>query len=367
MKLIIYITNEFLKAAGLSALGVIFLILLLDGSDQANFMSTRGIPPIHGFYNSLYRLPDFLLKTLPLIILIGGMVTFIKLSKSLEIIAAKTSGFTFSHILIGPIVMTLSIGLVATGFLNPIASITNSISSQYLISLGITDPTEIQLNNKGIFLRETTDSGYNVIMAEKINNIGTTLYNVKRLEFGAGNIFIKRIQAPTTNLIENAWLMQDATKWETIADNGIKKIIKTNHSKLILKTSITQEQILNSFSDPSMISIWNLPKFISQLQNSGFEARKHLRYLHTELVRPLILVAMLLIACAFTTTITIRRSISVLVVLSLLSGFTLYSFDRLITSLADNNQLPILISSIGPPLSGIFLSLSILIFREEAI
>ena len=81
MKFILYITSDFAKAVVFTSIGIIFLILLLDGSDQANFMSTRGIPPIHGFYHSLYRLPDFLLKTLPLIILISGMVTFIKLSK----------------------------------------------------------------------------------------------------------------------------------------------------------------------------------------------------------------------------------------------------------------------------------------------
>ena len=60
MKLIFYITIEFLKAIGLTAIGIIMLTLLLDGSDQASFMSSRGLPPINGLYNALYRLPDFL-------------------------------------------------------------------------------------------------------------------------------------------------------------------------------------------------------------------------------------------------------------------------------------------------------------------
>ncbi len=109
MKLISYITTQYIKAVSWSAVGIIFLILLLDGSDQANFMSTRGITPIHGLYNSLYRLPDFLLQTLPLIVLVSAMVTFIRLSKSMEIIAAKTSGFTINQILIGPVSITLLI------------------------------------------------------------------------------------------------------------------------------------------------------------------------------------------------------------------------------------------------------------------
>ena len=40
-------------------------------------------------------------------------------------------------------------------------------------------------------------------------------------------------------------------------------------------------------------------------------------------------------------------------------------FDRLVSSLADNHQLPLLISSVGPPLCGIFLSISILMFLED--
>ncbi len=367
MKLISYITTQYLRAVGWSALGIIFLILLLDGSDQANFMSIRGITPIHGLYNSLYRLPDFLLQTLPLIVLISGMVTFIRLSKSLEIVAAKTSGFTIRQILIGPVSMTLLIGIMATAFLNPISSAMNSSSNQYLISLGISNATDIQLNSKGIFLREEFESGHVVIIADKIDSLGTTLYNVRRMELSKDNVFLSRVQAPTSNLIENSWIMKDATSWQIIKQGDTKKIDKSTNTELTFNTSITEEQILNSFSDPRMISIWQLPNFINQLQNSGFDARRHLRYFQTELARPLILISMLLVACAFTTTIKIRKSLSIAIVLCLLTGFSLYSFGRLISSLADNHQLPLIISSIGPPLCGIFISLSILMYREDVI
>lgn len=361
----IYISGEFIRAVFWSSVGIVLLILLLDGSDQANFMSTRGIPPLYGLYNSLFKLPDFLLKTLPLIILISGIITFARLSKSLEIVAAKTSGFKFSNIVFGPVILTLFIGTAATVALNPLASLTNSLSNQYLISLGITKPTEIQVGTDGIFLREIVGQQHIITKADKINSVGTELYNVTRLEFTRENVLIQRIQATTANLKEGSWLMKDTTIWKKFSINGIKKMSKNNLTNLEVDTTITQEQILNSFSDPSMISFWKLPKFIMQLQKSGFEARKHLRYVQTELARPLILLAMLLIGCAFATTTIIRKSISSIIVMSLLSGFGLYSFDRLAATLADNNQLPIFLAAFGPPLCGIFLSLTILIFREE--
>jgi len=283
----------------------------------------------------------------------------------MEIIAAKTSGFTIYKILIGPVSMTLLIGIMATAFLNPISSAMNSSSNQYLISLGISNATEIQLNSKGVFLREEFETGYVVIMADKIDNLGTTLYNAKRLALSKENVFLSRVQAPTSTLIENSWRMKDATSWQIVNQGYTKRIDELTHTELTFDTSITQEQILNSFSDPRTISIWQLPKFINQLQTSGFDAKRHQRYFQTELARPLTLLAMLLIACSFTTTIKIRRSLSITVVLCLLTGFSLYSFGRLISSLADNNQLPLLISSVGPSLCGIFLSISILMFRED--
>ena len=225
----------------------------------------------------------------------------------------------------------------------------------------------IQLNSKGIFLREEFESGHVVIIADKIDSLGTTLYNVRRIELSKDNVFLSRVQAPTSNLIENSWIMKDATSWQIVKQGDTKKIDKSTNTELTFNTSITEEQILNSFSDPRMISIWQLPNFINQLQNSGFDARRHLRYFQTELARPLILISMLLIACAFTTTIKMRKSLSITVVLCLLTGFSLYSFGRLISSLADNHQLPLLISSAGPPLCGIFLSLSILMFREDVV
>ena len=254
---------------------------------------------------------------------------------------------------------------MATAFLNPISSAMNSSSNQYLISLGISNPTDIQLNSKGVFLREEFESGYVVIMADKIDDLGSTLYNAKRLELSKETIFLSRVQSPTATLSENSWIMEDATSWQIIKQGNTKKIDKSTHKQLNFDTSITQEQILNSFSDPRTISIWQLPKFINQLQTSGFDANRHKRYFLTELARPVILLSMLLIACSFTTTIKIRKSLSITVVLCLLTGFSLYSFDRLISSLADNHQLPLLISSVGPPLCGIFLSLSILMFLED--
>ena len=42
-------------------------------------------------------------------------------------------------------------------------------------------------------------------MADKIDSIGTTLYNAKRLALSKENVFLGRVQAPTSTLIEKSW------------------------------------------------------------------------------------------------------------------------------------------------------------------
>src|SRR3546814_12939731 len=59
-----------------------------------------------------------------------------------------------------------------------------------------------------------------------------------------------------------------------------------------LETSLTMEQIRESFASPETLSFWSLPRFIETLEAAGFSAVRHQLHWHTILATPLLLCSM---------------------------------------------------------------------------
>ena len=82
MTLIFYISIRYLRGLMWAFLSVFFLIILIDGSDQINYMSKNGLDPVTALKSTFYRSPSIIIDTIPLIIMIGSLITFIGLSRS---------------------------------------------------------------------------------------------------------------------------------------------------------------------------------------------------------------------------------------------------------------------------------------------
>ena len=162
--------------------------------------------------------------------------------------------------------------------------------------------------------------------------------------------------------------------------NGIKikdvfDIVKTfkakNKSKpiiikqLIIPTSLTNEQITNSFADPRVINIYSIKEFISRLEASGYTATRHKLFFLTELSRPLFFTAMLLIAAMFLLGTESKLSRSIKIFLCLFIGFLLFSIQKIFESYALTEQVPLSIVAFGPSIFAILIFSGILLHIED--
>ena len=135
--------------------------------------------------------------------------------------------------------------------------------------------------------------------------------------------------------------------------------------KLSLSTNLSQDQILNSFSDPRSINFWSIPDFIKKLEISGFSATRHKLFYQNELSRPLFLIAMMLIGATFAMRYTKFNQAGLLILISVLVGFVLFSLERVAITLGEAQQINILLSAYGPPTIGILVSLGLLLHLED--
>ena len=130
-------------------------------------------------------------------------------------------------------------------------------------------------------------------------------------------------------------------------------------------SDLTEDRIRDTFGKPSAISFWDLPAYIRQLEEAGFSARRHAVWYQMELSKPLFMVAMVLIAAAFTMRHVRFGRTGVAVLVAVMLGFTLYYIRNFAQILGENGQIPIYLAAWAPPTASMLLAFGLLLHMED--
>ena len=366
MILSFYIGMKYLRSFFWSFLAIAFLIILIDGSDQIASMSSQGLSAVLGIKNAFIRSPIHLLETLPLIVMLGSLTCFLSLTKNNELIITRSSGRSALRILVVPMCITLMIGSIGTSIGNPIVAASIKSSENFLEDLGLRPKNLFSVSADGIWLRETSDINQVVVHANRTNATGTELFDLTFFQFDGEDNLERRIFAVKGRINEDRWELKFAKIWDYNSETTFINEIRFEEKPAIsIETNLTQDQILNSFSDPRAISFWSIPNFISRLEISGFSATRHKLFYQNEISRPLFLVAMMLIGAAFSLRYTRFGQTGLRILVSVLVGFVLFSLNRVAISLGEAQQIPIILAAHGPPVAGILITLGLLLHLED--
>jgi lipopolysaccharide export system permease protein len=101
------------------------------------------------------------------------------------------------------------------------------------------------------------------------------------------------------------------------------------------------------------------------LTEAGFSARRHAVWYQMELARPVFLVAMVLIAAAFTMRHVRFGKTGVAVLSAIMLGFTLYYIRNFVQILGENGQVSVLLAAWAPPVASLMLALGLLLHMED--
>ena len=132
-----------------------------------------------------------------------------------------------------------------------------------------------------------------------------------------------------------------------------------------LPSALTQDRIVDSFGKPEYIPIWDLPAFISQLEQAGFSARRYDMWYQMELARPLFLMALVMISAAFTMQHARLSNTGVAVLTAVLLGFGLHYIRNFAQILGENGEIPIALAAWAPPVASFMLATGILLHLED--
>ena len=364
MILHLYFARRFAAVFMMITIVLFALVVLIDGVDQARKFGSLNIGWKNIMGLTLLNTPQTINLILPLIVILATVALFISLARSSEMVVTRAAGRSAMRALIAPVVVAFIIGVMAVGVLNPIVAATGKRYLQLSESYRAGGASALSISDEGLWLRQGSALGQTVIRAWRSNDDASVLYDVTFLSYAPDGGPTRRIEAASAALTDVGWSLRDAKSWPLQAGTNAEGNAQY-YKNLTIPSTLTLERIRESIGKPAAVSIYDLPEFILQLEQAGFSPRRHKVWLQTELARPFFLIAMVLVASAFTMRHTRFGGTGMAVLASVLLGFGLYFIRSFAQILGENGQIPVVLAAWTPPVAAIMLALGLLLHAED--
>ncbi|MEQ9693896.1 LPS export ABC transporter permease LptG [Shimia sp. SDUM112013] len=348
---------------GISAL-FLALLGLVDLMDHLRHFDVEQIGFDQVLRLTLLNAPASMYQILPLLVILSAVALFLSLARSSELVVVRASGRSALVSLLSPVMVVFLMGVVSVTMLNPIVALTSSRFSELKESFDYGGRSAFSVSDQGLWLRQGSDRGQAVIHADRTNPDASYFYDVTIVLYAKDGGPVTRIEAEAAALDEGAWELYNAKAWPLHAGLNPEEGSKT-HELLRVESSLTRDRIRDSFGSPAAISIWDLPEFIGDLEEAGFSARRHQVWLQMELAQPLFLVAMMMIAAAFTMRHTRAGRTGLAVLGAVMTGFGMYYVRNFAQILGENGQIPVALAAWAPPFASVMLALGLLLHMED--
>lgn len=380
-KISIYIVKHFLIAVFVTLFVFSLLIFVIDIMELIRRSHNKEIPFSIILKLAFLKYPLMGQKIMPFVILIGAIITYTKLTKSQELIVIRASGVSVWQFLFPSCLAAFIIGIMMFSVINPIAckmiAKYEIVEGKYLKGKN----SYLDISKYGIWLRQknttyTRDNlpkkdGETIIHASsaegnneiKLKDVTIFVFdNVSNKQYK----FSRRIDASIANLLPELDNDGDIGFWH------LKNVLITSpdglsvqHDEYFLETDLTVDDIHDSFASPATISFWELPGFVETLKKSGFSAIPHKLYWHNLLTTPFLYSSMIFIAALFSMKPARQGGAGMLITGSIITGFVIYFFTNLISSLALSGSLPIIVSAWIPVVAFLLLGGGLLLHYED--
>jgi lipopolysaccharide export system permease protein len=333
---------------------LVFLITYLEFFTRN--LGNQDFDPTQVFLFTLYRVPSICEDILPFTTLFGSIAAFILANRRLEIVIARAAGISAWQFLIPACIVGLLLGGAATAIYNPISAELRAISDQMRASM--TEKRPRRADTGPVWIRQAGEGRESLIGALRTSDDGTTLSDVTAFVFDENGAFLERIDAKTARFAPGEWQIEDAMV--TRLERQPRK-----EATYRLPTTLTSDQVRETFDNLEAISFWELPKLIDTAQRAGLpSSRYELRY-NTLLSRPLVLLAMVLIAAIVSLRFSRSREVGNMILAGVGVGFMLYVVSKIAWDLGSGGIVPPPLAAWLPAIVTLLMGATALLHLED--
>lgn len=309
---------------------------------------------------SLFRVPATTEEALPFAVLYGSIAAFVIANRRLEVVVARAAGVSAWQFLLPACIVGLLIGVVGTTLYNPAAasllSWSNKMAQEVFIRADNKAPTDE--NTGAIWVRQSSGDTESIIGSLQSADEGLTLLGATAYVFDRDGQFQRRIDAPVAMYAPGAWQMQDATV--TAIDSTPTKVATYE-----LPTNLTADEVKGTFLQLDSVSFWTLRELAASARRAGVSADRYELQYNVLLSRPILLLAMVLIAANVSLRFSRSRDLGRMIISGVAVGFMLYVVTKIAWDLGSGGIVPPPLAAWLPAIVATLFGVTVLLHLED--
>ncbi len=355
-----YIALRMITGVGVLLLILSSLILLIDLIENLRFASkTVGGNFTLAATLTLMRVPAIAQSLVPFVFLFGSIWMFNQLNRRSEIAVMRSAGLSVWRLL-GPASLIAAVtGLLIITIFDPLSSSLLSYSEQLKSTKEGNDNSLVRVSDDGIWLRQRDATQQIIINAQNFDEERAALENVTVWRFGIESQFQERIDATEAFLSGRTMELHDARLKSIVDQEGRESPIYA------IQTALTPEDLSERVTPPETMSLWQLPRFILLAEAAGLPTvRYHIRF-HDLCATPLKLLAMVLIAAAFSLRPMRMGGALGLLIFSIGAGFLLYILSEISNAFGVSGLVPVALAAWAPAIIATVAAVTALLHLED--
>jgi lipopolysaccharide export system permease protein len=322
-----YFGLRFLGTLLLVFSSIFVLVMLIDYIELMR--RSNNIPNVSALLvakTSFYSVPQVTERIMSFCVLIGAMICYLDLSRRLELVVARSAGVSAWQFMTPALVVAFVFGIVATTVYNPLSAVMQERAKRFEAELFKQNGGALSGSN--YWTSQRTNEGQAIINATTSRDQGVNLNGVTVFTFDPDGHFKQRIEARAAVLEPGVWELQDARV------NALG-ILPVDYPVFRLKTSLTPEQVRESFATPETVPFWELPLYIKIAEHAGLVAAGYRLQFQKLLAQPFLMVAMVFLAAAVSLRFFRFGGVQKMVLSGMAAGFLLYVLGKVTEDLSN--------------------------------
>ena len=290
--------------------------------------------------------------------LYGSIAAFVIANRRLEVVVARAAGVSAWQFLLPACIVGLLFGVAGTTLYNPLASSLLNWSNQ-LTALVISNGQQpVELRGGPVWVRQATAGGESIIGAPQSFDDGLGVLGVTAYVFEPGGKFRERVDATKGHYYPGEWRLEDATV--TAPSTNPRKV-----AEYVLPTDLTPDEVKRTFLQLDSISFWSLRALANSAERAGVSSDRFVLQYNVLLSRPILLLAMVLIAANVSLRFSRSRDVGWMIIAGVGVGFMLYVLMKIAWDLGSGGIVPPPLAAWLPAIVATLVGITVLLHLED--
>lgn len=307
---------------------------------------------------AVLRLPAYTEFLLGFTVLVGSIGALLFLSRSSELTVMRAGGMSVWQFLWPGVSVTFMLGVLAVVAYNPLAAAGRAESERIYAEAFGREANILQTQSGGSWLRQDGADGQSVVTAAHASKGGTKLTNVTAFVFDLNGHFSELVNAAEGELREGFWVLKGV---RLSPSRGPPEQFDT----YLLSTYLTPERAADALGTVAAVSFWDLPGLIEVAEKAKLSTNRLRTQYEILLSRPLLCVAMVLLAATVSLRSFRSGRIQTMVMTGLVGGFGFFLLSEVSRQIGVAGLAPARVAIWAPVLLVMLVSLTVLLHQED--